>query len=335
MRDRTILSRRAFLATGTAFALAGCNSTETTGALAGLSPPNKREPSIIAVTTRKPIDGAAEAPWFGAARSGATRAVRVVFEPLGSSLIGRVAASVTGRWRINRVEALGENDPIAALAGQTANTDVLIYVHGYNTSFETSVIGVAEIAEGIGFRGTPVAFSWPSKADLLDYGYDRESALWSRDAMQDMLEALAKSPSGGKVHIIAHSMGTLLTLETLRQFWSANGTPDVAARIGAIVFAAPDIDIDLFAASLPRIGPLARHLTVFTSTGDRALAVSRRLAGGVTRVGSAERDRLEQLGVRVVDASGYGWGLIGHDVFISNSDVRAALRRAVERGAQA
>ena len=57
----------------------------------------------------------------------------------------------------------------------------------------------------------------------LDIAYDRESAMWSRDAFEDLLKALAAAPSGGRIFIVAHSMGTLLTLETLRMLRAEAG----------------------------------------------------------------------------------------------------------------
>ena len=38
-----------------------------------------------------------------------------------------------------------------------------------------------------------------------------------------------------------------------------------------MVFAAPDIDMDVFSSAIGRIGPLAGKITVVTSTNDRAL----------------------------------------------------------------
>ena len=90
------------------------------------------------------------------------------------------------------------------------------------------------------------------------------------------------------------------------------------SRIGAVVLAAPDVDFDLFARTIERLGPDAKKITVISATNDRALAVSSRLAGGVLRAGAAERDRLEELGVRVADASEFAGGLINHDLFLSN-----------------
>ena len=104
----------------------------------------------------------------------------------------------------------------------------------------------------------------------------------------------------------------------------------VAGRIGAVVFAAPDIDMDVFSSAINRIGPLAGKITVITATNDRALALSGRIAGGMTRVGAAEKAAIERLGVRVIDASDAGWGIINHDLFLSNAEVQRVIRRSID-----
>jgi len=97
-----------------------------------------------------------------------------------------------------------------------------------------------------------------------------------------------------------------------------------------VIFAAPDIDMDVFSSSLERMRPLVPNITLVTSTNDRALAVAGWIAGGMTRVGAAEKAQLEALGLRVIDASAEGWGLINHDLFLSNSDIRQVIRHAVD-----
>ena len=174
-----------------------------------------------------------------------------------------------------------------------------------------------------------MVFSWPSKAGFLDYAYDRESAVWSRDAFERVLTAAMANPNIGRIHIVAHSMGTLLALESLRQVYGRYGEAG-ADRIGAIIFASPDIDLDVFASSVARLGPLAQKITVITASNDRALALAGRVAGGVTRVGAADREALSQLGLRVVDASALGFGIVNHDLFLSNGEVRRVIRRAVK-----
>jgi esterase/lipase superfamily enzyme len=239
-----------------------------------------------------------------------------------------LAAVGLGDWRIDEVEPVSvELSDLLAVAG--GGGDVLIYVHGFKQTFETAVLDAARLSDGIKFRGRTMAFSWPSKAGLFDYAYDRESAMWSRDDFEGVLHSTVASPGAGRIHIVAHSMGTMLTLESLRQLHARNGD-NVADSIGSVVFAAPDIDMDVFSSAINRIGPLAGKITVIAATNDRALALSARIAGGMTRVGAAEKTAIERLGVRVIDASDAGWGIINHDLFLSNADVQRVIRRSID-----
>jgi esterase/lipase superfamily enzyme len=207
--------------------------------------------------------------------------------------------------------------------------DVLVYVHGFNQSFEQATLDAARLADSVKFRGETILFTWPSKAALLDYIYDRESAMWSRDALESMLVELIQHPAVNNIHLVAHSMGTALSVEALRQLHSRMGEA-AALKFGAIVLAAPDIDIDVFSSSVSRIGGMAQRITVLTAANDRALGIVNKLAGGIARVGTAEKQQLEALGLRVIDASQFGGSGINHDLFLSNDQVRQQVRRAVE-----
>jgi esterase/lipase superfamily enzyme len=91
------------------------------------------------------------------------------------------------------------------------------------------------------------------------------------------------------------------------------------------------MDVDVFSSAINRIGPLARKVTVIAATNDRALALSGRMAGGMTRVGAAEKAAIERLGVRVIDTSEAGWGIINHDLFLSNTEVQRVIRLCVPK----
>jgi len=281
--------------------------------------------SMLVATTRNAVDGARDKPWFGTERAAAATIARAQLTPPGD---GRFSLSSIGLgdWRLDRIELLQQADDLGQL---TSGHDVLVYVHGFNQTFESAVLDAARLSDGIRFRGATMVFSWPSRAALLDYGYDRDSAMWSRDALETILVELTARPTAGRVNIVAHSVGTMLAMEALRQLYAKRGD-SAADRIGGVIFASPDIDMDVFATSIRHIGPLAKKITLITATNDRALAVSRWMAGGKTRVGSAEKSRLQQLGLRVVDASQEGWGLINHDLFLSNSQVRQLIRQVLE-----
>ncbi|MBH5372136.1 alpha/beta hydrolase [Bradyrhizobium glycinis] len=323
------MSRRSllggFLSAGSALALGGCAGLGATGArfdASSLSVDN----TLLVVTTRKPVNGGRAKPWFGPERATSMTVARAKLTAPDESRLSLASVGLDD-WRIDRIEPVPAD--AGDLAAQAGGGDVLIYVHGFKQTFETAVLDAAHLSDGIKFRGRTMAFSWPSKAGLFDYAYDRDSAMWSRDNFERVLSALVSAPGGGRVHIVAHSMGTMLTLESLRQLHGRYGDT-VTSKIGAVVFAAPDIDMDVFSSAIQRIGPLAGKITVIASTNDRALALSGQLAGGMTRVGAAEKAAIAGLGVRVVDASQEGWGIINHDLFLSNTEVQRVIRRSID-----
>ena len=314
--------------------LAGCAALSDSSTLTGASavavqadaPPQSDIPGaqvISVVTTRKAVDGARTAPWFGSERASQMSIAEV--HMLSPKAPGRfLAATGLLDWKIERVDKV----PNLSIASSGPTRDVLLYVHGYNQTFATATLDAVRLSDSLGFRGNTVLFSWPSRDKLLEYIRDRESAMWSRDALETTIDSLLASPNVGRIHIVAHSMGSMVTLEALRQVY-AQHRASVADRLGAIVFASPDLDIDGFSSSVRRMGRLAERMTIITASDDRALAMAANISGG-GRVGSAEKARLETLGLKVVDASGLGWGILNHDLFLTNDQVKRVIRQAIE-----
>lgn len=280
-------------------------------------------PTLVAVTTRNAVKGARSKPWFGSQRANQPSNVRI---QLSSPADGRLSAVGIGDWSIKTVETVPFGESFSA---GVARRDVLVYVHGFNQTFETAALDAARLSDGLKFRGETMLFSWPSKNSLLNYIYDRESALWSRDALEDMLDQLIADPSVGTIHVVAHSMGTMVTIEALRQLYDRRSA-SMANRFGAVVLASPDIDMDGFKSSVTRLGGFSRKITVLTVSNDRALGAMRDMAGGVTRVGIAEKAQLEALGLRVIDASEYAGSGLNHDLFLTNGQVREVIRRVMD-----
>jgi esterase/lipase superfamily enzyme len=317
------------MSSASALALGGCASLSATGARFDASSLST-DPTLFVATTRKRVNGGRAKPWFGPERAPAMTVARAKLVPPGDGRFSLAAAGL-GDWSIDAVEPVSTDIGNLLVSGG-GEPDLLIYVHGFKQTFEEAALDAAHLSDGIRFRGQTMVFSWPSKAGLFDYAYDRDSAMWSRDGFERVLLSIVSAPGSGRVHIVAHSMGTMLTLESLRQLY-ARYADAATQRIGAVVFASPDIDMDVFSSAINRIGPLAQKITVVTATNDRALAVSGRLAGGMTRVGAAEKAAIERLGVRVIDASQAGWGIINHDLFLSNAEVRQVIRRSIDTAA--
>jgi len=316
----------ALASSASALALGGCAGLAASGARFDASS-LQTDPTLLVATTRKRVNGGRAKPWFGPERASAMTVARAKLKPPPDGRFSLAAAGLAD-WQLGAIEPVpGEIGNL--LTSDGGGTDVLIYVHGFRQTFETAALDAVHLSDGIKFRGRTIVFSWPSRAGLFDYAYDRESAMWSRDDLERVLLSIVAAPGAGRVHIVAHSMGTMLALESLRQVYARYGDA-VVQKIGAVVFAAPDIDMDVFRSAMNRIGPLAHKITVIAATNDRALALSGQLAGGMTRVGAAEKAEIERLGVRVIDASAAGWGIVNHDLFLSNADVQRVIRSSIE-----
>jgi len=326
-RLQTVASRRALLralgSSAAALALGGCASLAATSRFD--SSRLSASPMLLVATTRKPVNGGRGKPWYGPER-GALSLARVKLMKPSDERFSFSAIGLGADWAVGAVEPM--RGQVGDLIAYAEGRDILVFIHGFRYTFEQAAVDAAHLSDGISFHGETMVFSWPSKAGLFDYVSDRDSAMWSRDAFERVLDAVMLSRTSGRVHLVAHSMGTMLTLEALRQLYARYG--DAAAeKIGAVVFASPDLDIDVFTSSIERLGPIARKITIVTATNDRALALSRRLAGGITRVGAAEKAQLERLGLSVIDASD-SWGIINHDSFLSNAEVRKVIRGAID-----
>ena len=83
----------------------------------------------------------------------------------------------------------------------------LVFVHGYNNRFGDAVFRFAQFVHDTDTGVTPILFTWPSRGSLFAYGYNRESAALSRDALEQLLNALVRDPAIEKVDILAHSIG--------------------------------------------------------------------------------------------------------------------------------
>ena len=179
---------------------------------------------------------------------------------------------------------------------------ILLFVHGYNNTTSDAILRLTQFVEDSGYKGVPVLFTWASAASAPRYVYDLNSALVARGKLDDMANLLTRS-NAVDVDIFAHSMGSFLTMEGLVDA-QQEGRLGKRGNIKSIMLASPDIDIDLFRtqlAQLPR--SIVERIYLLVSADDAALRFSRRIAGGVPRVGAADTDELEGLGVTVIDLS--------------------------------
>ena len=163
--------------------------------------------------------------------------------------------------------------------------DVVVFIHGYNTRFENPSMLAAGFWHHMGYRGVPVAFSWPSEQRLVKYISDVKTAEYAASAFRLLLEFLADRTEAERIHIVAYSAGTKLATIALHQLglksW-AEGKPEALDRnrLGRVVFVAGDVERQLFALTMmDGMGKVFEGMTIYMSETDQALKASRQIHG--------------------------------------------------------
>ena len=206
----------------------------------------------------------------------------------------------------------------------SGDRQIFTYVHGFNSSFEQGVMRLAQLEHDLELPGVSVHFSWPSAASPLGYAYDRDSALYSRDALEGFLRALPETQDG--IILVAHSMGAHLAMETLRQIEIA--TPGWSEKhLGGVILVSPDIDLDVFRQQAARIGDLPQPFVIFVSERDHVLNLSATISGETNRLGTlSDPTELADLEITLMDVSGFSEGA-GHFTVASSPALINILRQ--------
>ncbi len=294
------MKMRLFAALVCLLALAGCGRVHGVLIPVGVQAPGTSRVDMLVATTRSDL-GATPGEMFTGERgqSLAFADIAVSIPPDSARQIGDVQfpqslpADPLRDFVTLKADRLDKGAALAQLNGRLAHTprrQVLVFVHGFNNRFEDAVYRFAQIVHDSKTDALPVLFTWPSRGRLLQYGYDHDSASFSRDALEKVLQALVQDPSVGEISVLAHSMGNWVTIEALRQM--AIRDRGLPKKIANVMLAAPDVDFDVFRKQVAEIGPAASQFYVFVARDDAALAASRRVWGDMPRLGAINPDVL-------------------------------------------
>lgn len=154
--------------------------------------------------------------------------------------------------------------------------EIMIYVHGFNTTHDSSRIRLNQIRQNTvnqGFKGVVIGLDWPSKGKMRPRTYrkKRKVALdTGHRFFVNGLKLLKLVEPDLKIHIMAHSMGAYLTSFALQRHGAAIGE----GLIDQVIFIAPDIERYLFEGRTTlntAIERYASRLTCYHSESDKVL----------------------------------------------------------------
>jgi esterase/lipase superfamily enzyme len=170
------------------------------------------------------------------------------------------------------------------------NGRVLVYVHGYRETFESTSKDSFQIARLTGFDGPVIQYTWPSQGELLRYVVDETNMYWDERNFRKFLQKLARQPWLKDIVLVSHSLGARLVVPAV-EFVDMTSASEDSSNISNIILASPDIDREDFERDIAEEVLSARRvnnnrrITVYASRSDKALALSRGIHG-YPRLGS-------------------------------------------------
>ena len=237
--------------------------------------------------------------------------------------------------------------------------EVVLFVHGFNTSFEGAALTMGELCHFLGRDFVCGIFTWPAGGHggtLFGYEVDRESAEYAVEDLVKVIRIVGRTPGVERVHLIAHSRGTDTVATALAQLsaeaYMLRSSPDREFHIANVVLVAPDLDGDVAITKIFKVfsdpdlpfGEKAEsaalvppapglRVTLYVSPDDQAIAMASSLFGSIARLGriDAAMFSLEQItaigmlrAVNIIQVRGTT-DFFGHSYFVSNPRVSADI----------
>lgn len=208
---------------------------------------------------------------------------------------------------------------------RTAADSLLIYVHGFNMSFENAAISSAQLSYDIGFEGLTVFYSWPARGGAPAYIADAESAAASQRHFAAVVSELLYQTRATKVYLVAHSLGARLASRAMKSVFLAE--PGFRTAVKEIVLIAPDIETDEFISELaPFLGTVERPVTVYVAQSDPAIVISNTL-NNTPIIGESV---FVTPRVETIDAQGINSSLRGHSSYKTTDSILGDVRSLIE-----
>ena len=175
---------------------------------------------------------------------------------------------------------------------------LLIVIHGFRERFESALRKTAFVASVLDIDTPVLVFDWPGDqgSSLRGYSAARQVATESGAALAELLELIVRDVQPDKLSLLANSMGGQVVVDAFSILFDVPEFGDPDPELDHIFLTAPDVDHDEFNARFRQeIRAMAEDLTVYVSSNDRALLMSRVINRGL-RAGEStlSPDQLEE-----------------------------------------
>jgi esterase/lipase superfamily enzyme len=182
---------------------------------------------------------------------------------------------------LREVQKLEEDafvERLAGLVGDSPYRSLLVVVHGYREAFQSALRKTAFFGHVLDVNSPVLLFDWPGNqgGSLGGYRRAREVAEASGADLARTLELIVRKVRPARLWIVANSMGGQVVVDAFSVLYQNADFADSETEIEEVVLTAPDVDHEKFDQQFKQeIIALANNLTVYVSSNDRALVLSR------------------------------------------------------------
>jgi esterase/lipase superfamily enzyme len=169
---------------------------------------------------------------------------------------------------------------------------LLLVVHGFREAFPSALRKTAFLATVLDIDTPVVVFDWPGNqgSSLRGYRRARQVAQSSSAEFASALKLIMQEVRPERLWLMANSMGAQVVVDAFGVLYQDADLADAQTEIENVVLTAPDVNHEEFNTRFKdEIKALAKNVTVYVSSNDRALLVSRVINRGM-RLGESTLD---------------------------------------------
>ena len=197
--------------------------------------------------------------------------------------------------RLKNIEALEKEKFVEKLRQQveaSPRRSLLLVVHGFRERFPSALRKTAFLSHVLDIDTPVVVFDWPGDqgSSLRGYRRARRVAADSGAELAATLKTIIEDVQPDRLWMMANSMGGQVVVDAFRLLNRDADFSDSQTEIENVVLTAPDVDHQEFNDQFKQeIKALAKNVTVYVSSNDRALLISRVINRGL-RLGESTLD---------------------------------------------
>jgi esterase/lipase superfamily enzyme len=155
---------------------------------------------------------------------------------------------------------------------------LLVVIHGFREGFDSAMRKTTFVASVLDINTPVLLFDWPGNqgSSLSGYRRARSVAEESGADLARAIEIIVREIGPDRLSLVANSMGAQVVAEAFSILYAEADLADPEKEIDHVVLTAPDVDHAEFNEQFKNeLSALASDLTVYVSSNDRALLVSR------------------------------------------------------------